>query len=176
MKARKVWVDRRTFLGAGLSTAVGVTASCGARPGSGWRFFTAEEALTVDAICEQIIPADRDAGAREARVVNYIDLQLVRSFRKYQGTYRQGIAATDAVARKQFDKRFVELPAAQQTTVLLDIEKSQKPFFDLILAHTRQGFYGDPRHGGNRNMVSWKMLQLPYPQVRGRQHPDGDKG
>jgi hypothetical protein len=31
-----------------------------------------------------------------------------------------------------------------------------------------QGFYGDPRHGGNLNRVSWKMLRLPYPPVRGR--------
>jgi gluconate 2-dehydrogenase gamma chain len=32
-----------------------------------------------------------------------------------------------------------------------------------------QGFYGDPRHGGNREGVSWKMLGLPYPPIRGRQ-------
>jgi gluconate 2-dehydrogenase gamma chain len=31
-----------------------------------------------------------------------------------------------------------------------------------------QGFYGDPRHGGNRDRVSWKMLGVPYPPVRGR--------
>jgi gluconate 2-dehydrogenase gamma chain len=31
-----------------------------------------------------------------------------------------------------------------------------------------QGFYGDPRHGGNREGVSWKMLGLPYPPIRGR--------
>ena len=36
-------------------------------------------------------------------------------------------------------------------------------FFDLLLTHTRQGFYGDPRHGGNRDLVSWKMVGLPFP-------------
>jgi gluconate 2-dehydrogenase gamma chain len=45
---------------------------------------------------------------------------------------------------------------------------SAKSFFDLVVSHTMQGFYGDPRHGGNRERVSWRMLRLPYPPVRGR--------
>ena len=53
-----------------------------------------------------------------------------------------------------------------------DAEENSKEFFDLILAHTRQGFYGDPRHGGNRDRVSWKMVGLPFPPVRGRMHYD----
>jgi gluconate 2-dehydrogenase gamma chain len=52
--------------------------------------------------------------------------------------------------------------------VLEDIENRSRVFFDLILAHTLQGFYGDPRHGGNRNMASWRMLGLACPPVRGR--------
>ena len=35
-----------------------------------------------------------------------------------------------------------------------------------------QGFYGDPRHGGNRDRVSWKMVGLPYPPLRGRLRND----
>ena len=38
----------------------------------------------------------------------------------------------------------------------------------LFMWITRQGFYGDPRHGGNRDAASWKMLALPFPPVRGR--------
>ena len=66
----------------------------------------------------------------------------------------------------------MELSADQQVAALGDAERNSKEFFELILAHCRQGFYGDPRHGGNRNMVSWKMLRLPFPQVRGRMHYD----
>ena len=50
--------------------------------------------------------------------------------------------------------------------------QSSEDFFPLILSHTMQGFYGDPRHGGNRGRVSWKMLGLPYPPIRGRLHYD----
>jgi gluconate 2-dehydrogenase gamma chain len=177
MQETNVKLRRRTFLGAGLSAAVtGSAVSCGSgKSASPWRFFTAEEGQTVDAICEQLIPADQDPGAKEARVVNYIDIQLTRHFKRYQKTYRQGIAAVDAVSRKKFGKRFVELPAGEQTEALVDIEESSAAFFDLILAHTRQGFYGDPRHGGNRNRVSWKMIGLPFPPVRGRERYDQPK-
>lgn len=167
---------RRTFLGAGVSAAVaGSSLSCAIQRSSQWRFFTAAEAATVDAICGRLIPADQDPGAREAGVVNYIDIQLTRLFKRHQATYRKGIAGVDDTSRKKFNKRFVELTADQQTETLTDVEENAPAFFDLILTHTRQGFYGDPRHGGNRDMVSWKMLKLPCPPVRGREHYDDRK-
>jgi hypothetical protein len=37
-----------------------------------------------------------------------------------------------------------------------------------------QGFYGDPRHGGNLNRVGWKMIGFPGPsQPKGYQPPFG---
>jgi gluconate 2-dehydrogenase gamma chain len=165
-------IRRREFLGAGLSVAAGSAVSCNraVKPGAGWRFFTAAEARTVEAICAQLIPADQDPGAKEAGAVNFIDLQLSRRYKKHRAAYRKGIAVVDGVSRSKFGKAFVELAGEQQVKVLNDAEKNSKPFFELILAHTRQGFYGDPRHGGNRNMASWKMVGLPFPPVRGREH------
>jgi gluconate 2-dehydrogenase gamma chain len=165
-------MPRRAFLCGSLAAAAGVTAISCAKRGSGsyWRFFSAEEAGTVEALCAQIIPTDRDPGAKEANTVNYIDIQLTKHFKRHQATYRLGIAAVEAASRKQFSKRFVELAPDQQVQVMADAEENSKTFFDLLVAHTRQGFYGDPRHGGNRDRVSWKMLDLPFPQVRGRMH------
>ncbi len=123
----------------------------------------------VEAITEQLIPAGDEPGAKEAGVVYYIDLQLSKRFKKHRKAYSEGLAGVDAASLKAFSKRFVELTSEQQIEVLNAVEEHAGPFFQLILAHTRQGFYGDPRHGGNRNMVSWKMVGLPYPPVRGRQ-------
>jgi gluconate 2-dehydrogenase gamma chain len=176
MRSKKDSIQRRRFLGAGLSaTATGVLASCG-RSGGGphWRFFTAAEASAVDAICEQLIPADTDPGARQAGVVNFIDLQLTKHHKRHQGAYRKGIAGVDAVSRKRFGKPFAELPAEQQIEVLTEVEEKDAEFFGLIRTHAMQGFYGDPRHGGNRGAVSWKMLGLSSPPVRGRM-PAGQK-
>ncbi len=167
----KAVIRRRTLLGLSLSAAAGSTISCArGRPGNPWRFFTPGEAGIVEAACAQIIPADRDPGAKEAGVVNYIDLQLSTRFKRHQAAYRTGVAGIDAASRSQFGKPFVELTSGQQVEVMNAIEENSRAFFELLLNHTRQGFYGDPRHGGNRGMASWKMVRLPYPQVRGRQH------
>jgi gluconate 2-dehydrogenase gamma chain len=107
-------------------------------------------------------------------VVDYIDRQLTRHYRKHQETYRSGLAALDArCAREAGGKRFVELDSAAQTRVLTAYEQGsadEKRLFDLWLAHTMQGFYGTPRHGGNRDAASWRMLGVPVIPVRGRLH------
>ena len=43
-------------------------------------------------------------------------------------------------------------------------------FFRLLRDYTMMGFYGDPRHGGNKERVSWRMLGVPDPPLRGRLH------
>jgi|SRR5579871_1719890 len=151
-------MDRRKFVVAGLA---GTALSCG-RPRNPWRFFSLPEARTIEAVCAQIVPADRDPGAAEAGVTSYIDRQLTGFYKPLQKTYRQGIAAIG------YD--FADLPAAAQRNRLHRIEQdpAAKPFFDLLVAHTMQGFYGDPRHGGKRQRVSWKMLGVASPPVRGR--------
>jgi gluconate 2-dehydrogenase gamma chain len=151
-------MDRRNFIVAGLA---GTAAGCG-RARSSWRFFTLEEARTLEAVCAHIIPEDQDPGAVRARVVVFIDRQLTGFYKPLQKVYRQGLAA--------IGPKFAALPAAAQLDALRRIEQNPetKPFFDMLVAHTMQGFYGDPRHGGNRERVSWKMLGVASPPVRGR--------
>lgn len=155
---------RRAFLAAGLT----VSAGC-ARRGP-WRFFTAEEAATLEAICARVIPEDRDPGAVRAGVVNFIDIQMTRVYRPLRKTYREGIAGVDRQSVLLHARKFTELSPDAQDALLALIERDArlKPFFDLVVAHTMQGFYGDPRHGGNRDRASWKMLGVPYPPLRGR--------
>src|SRR5208283_1623912 len=176
MQSKWFGMRRRTFLSAALAGAAGGTAIVwrAGKTGSGWRFFTSEEARTLEAICGQIIPADGDPGAKEVGVANYIDIQLTKHFKKYRQLYRQGIADVEAASHRAFGRPFADLPSAQQVPVLEDIEKHSSAFFNLILAHTIQGFYSDPRHGGNRDMASWRMLGLPCPPVRGRMHYGGE--
>jgi len=44
-----------------------------------------------------------------------------------------------------------------------------------VVSHTMQGYYGDPRHGGNRDAVSWTMLGVPASPIRGRAKYDLSK-
>jgi gluconate 2-dehydrogenase gamma chain len=40
-----------------------------------------------------------------------------------------------------------------------------KAFFELLLAYTIAGFFVDPVHGGNRDLVGWKMIGFPGAQI-----------
>ncbi|MDW8130233.1 MAG: gluconate 2-dehydrogenase subunit 3 family protein [Bryobacterales bacterium] len=160
---------RRRFLGA-ASGAAAALAGCGR--GQPWLFFSAAEAETVIALCEQIIPADQDPGATQAGVIHYIDRQLTGHFRRHQSAYRQGLEELDRLCRQRHGRRFAELGFEQQRDVLQSLQGELKRFFELVIDHTMQGFYGDPRHGGNRDCVSWRMLGLPPVPVRGREHYD----
>ena len=164
---------RRQFVQlAGTATAAGVLASCGRRD-SQWRFLTAGEGRTLEALCEQIVPADQTPGAAWAGVVNYIDRQLMGPFRKQRQAYRSGLAALDQAAQQFGGKPFAALEPARQTALLAgghlsNVEGEGRGFFMMVIAHTMQGYYGDPRHGGNREAASWRMLGVPVIPIRGR--------
>lgn len=159
---------RRRFLTcAAAAAAAGGGAGCG-RANSSWRFFNEDEGDTLTALCEQIIPADRDPGAGWAQTAHYIDRQMLLRFRQFGKVYRGGLAALDRGSHARHGKRFVELSTGDQTALLTEFEKQQPVFFSLAVTHTMQGFYGNPRHGGNRDAVSWHMLGIPEPPVRGR--------
>lgn len=131
------------------------------------------------AACDQIIPGDDAPGAAWAGVVNFIDRQLCGPYRRVRDSYRQGIAGMDKSSRLLYGSNFVFLSPDKQVELLTIMEKGEAPqpawtrissseFFGMLVDHTMQGFYGDPRHGGNRDRASWKMVGLPYPMIRGR--------
>lgn len=101
-------------------------------------------------------------------MVNYIDLQLSGPFRKLRPRYRSGLAAIEQSCAGRFQKSFTELQPDRQTEFLSTLDRKLTPFFNLVIAHTMQGYYGDPRHGANRDAVSWRMLGVPVIPIRGR--------
>ena len=74
-----------------VATAAGPMVACFG-PRNPWRCLSEDEARTLEAICERIIPADQDPGAAWAGVVTFIDRQLVGPYRKLRKTYRVGLA------------------------------------------------------------------------------------
>ena len=126
--------------------------------------FDPHQKATIEAATDRIIPADRDPGARQAAVVDYIENTLATYEAEHAPLYVAGVHELDRVARDRFaSERFVSLRPEQQDEILARLEQERSPFFALLLEHTMQGFYGDPRHGGNRDRVSWKMIGFPGP-------------
>jgi gluconate 2-dehydrogenase gamma chain len=173
-------LKRREFIRlAASAAAVGSSVSC-RKAVSPWRSLTADEAATLASLCNQIIPEDQHLGAVSAGVVNYIDVQLSSHLKRMKKVYRGGLAQLNDLSFDRYGKRFAGLSDQQQIEFLTAIDRdkaSNEPslykFFWIVVDHTMQGFYGDPRHGGNRNRVSWAMLELAYPPIRGRFHEDG---
>jgi gluconate 2-dehydrogenase gamma chain len=178
--SRAYKLSRRRFLQAALvaAAASGTGIGCG-RTNSPWRFLTVDEAKTLAAACDQIIPPDKDAGAAWAGVVNFIDRQLCGPYRRLQNSYRHGLAAMNKSSRLLYGGEFSLIQDTKQIELLSMMEKGEVPphlwqqissaeFLGLLVDHTMQGFYGDPRHGGNRQGAGWKVVGLAYPPIRGR--------
>jgi len=121
-------------------------------------FFTPEQAAEVEAMAAQIIPTDSTPGAREARVVQFIDRALVTFEDKRKPDYTTGLTDLQAKTKELFPSatRFSALTSEQQIQVLTAIEGT--PFFNLVRTHTVTGFFASPTHGGNYNKVGWKLV------------------
>lgn len=121
-------------------------------------FFNAEQAAEVEAIAEQILPSDDTPGAREARVVYFIDRALATFATEDRAPFVEGLKQLDKKARKHFGKtkRFSNLSPEQQTKLLKEIEKSE--FFELARTMTILGMFSNPEYGGNYNQIGWKLL------------------
>lgn len=130
-----------------------------------FRFFNSAQAAAVEAVTDQIIPADQQPGAKLAGVVHYIDLVLTSDLKDFRPAYSRGIQHLEALAHQITGRTFAELQFTDQTDVLEKLEHDRTPitkrltggeFFDLMRKHTLEGFFGDPKH--NRDSVGWKVL------------------
>lgn len=114
----------------------------------GWKYFTPQEAATVEAFVDRLIPPDPETpGGKECGCAVFIDRQLAGpygSFESYymmgpfqegtkqQGTqspvtpaqqYRKALAALDAACRDEYGgKRFAELSDEQKDEVIKGLE------------------------------------------------------
>lgn len=148
-------VNRREFL---------VAAALPLYAAGPYETFSTEEGRTVEALCDQVIPADDLPGAKQAGVVYYIDRQLAGPLRRFQAAYHDGLSKFREACRSRTGRDFQDLSFSGQAKFLEDLEAGRieklDSFWRLVIDHTMQGFYGSPAHGGNREEVSWKMLGI----------------
>lgn len=160
-------MHRRSFL-AGTAAAAALSGTACRRETSQWRTLTDSEAATLSVLCDQIIPAGEQPGARWAGAVRFIDIQLTRTYKAHRSAYRDGLRQAEDLAQSRFKSPLVQLPPDRQLECAQELERQSPQFFSLLIAHTMQSFYGSPRHGGNRDAISWRMLGVPPLPVRGQ--------
>jgi Gluconate 2-dehydrogenase subunit 3 len=130
-----------------------------AQLGSGtFEFLSPQDAVEVEGIASQVIPSEDAPGAREARVIYFIDRALITFDRDKQPAYIQGLKDLQHRTQELFPdaNRFSSLTAAQQIQVLTAIEKTE--FFELVRVHTIMGFLSKPKYGGNYKQAGWTLI------------------
>jgi hypothetical protein len=157
-----------------LSAAAHARAAAQSSTAPKLEFFTAEQAIEIDAITSRIIPTDRTPGAHEAGAVYFIDHALTTFAIDDQKSYREGLP--EMLARTQdifpaLDK-FSAATVEQQDEILHSFDEpgatpTRRPnrpraaaqtFFETLRTHTLVAFLLDPDAGGDPNGVGWKII------------------
>jgi gluconate 2-dehydrogenase gamma chain len=158
---------------------------------STYLFLNADEATFIEAAVARLIPKDDEwGGALEAGVPNYIDKQLAGAWGAGERLYRSGPwlpgtpsqgyqlpftpaelyrTALRAISQELSATPFAQMSPDQQDNYLKNLEGGGKNLggvpSDVFFAHlwesTLEGFFSDPVYGGNRTMVSWRMIGFP---------------
>lgn len=134
---------------------------------------TAEEAETLEAICDCLIPSDANGpGAYEARAVHYIDRSLASHNKGARESYMVSLDAINNYSKKTRGQPFFRLIKDVQNSILLGVQTDKVPgcaptgngFFSMVRNHTIDGTFCDPYYGGNQNFVGWDLIR--YPGIR----------
>jgi gluconate 2-dehydrogenase gamma chain len=150
-----------------------------------------EAAFVEASVARLIPADEKWGGAIEAGVPDFVDKQLGGAWgageRLYRGGpwqpgadtqgyqlpftpsefFRTAIAAINKELKT--GTPFAKMSAADQDAYLQDLERGgkdlggvpSKEFFAALWQITREGFFSDPVYGGNREMVSWRMIGFP---------------
>lgn len=154
-----------------LSDRAWASAEAAARADETLSFFTPEQAITMEAMLERLLPSDvppETPGARETHVLQYLDRQLAGSrFPQYRDVLGKGAAALDEMARGRHAVRFHELPANAQDELLRGIQRgdfgrsaASVRFFQVTLTLALEGHWGNPRYGGNHGRLAWRSIGI----------------
>jgi hypothetical protein len=122
--------------------------------------FSAADAADIEAACAQIIPTDETPGAREAKVVYFIDRALDTFAKDQRESFVKGarLLRDRAAAIKHGARSFAELPGDLQIAVLEAMEKKKVPFFEDLRGAAIAGMLANPEHGGNLDKIGWKLI------------------
>ena len=125
---------------------------------TGFTTLSTAEAAEVDAIANQIVPGGTMPGARDARVIYFIDNALGSFFAAQLPSFRHGLAdfASGYATRYGADMPFSAAPEAQQIAWLHEVDKT--PFFAAVRRLTVLGLTAMPKYGGNFEGLGSKLI------------------
>jgi gluconate 2-dehydrogenase gamma chain len=161
--------------GAGVLAETPATTAFAALPATAPSPLTSDELTTLRAMLARLFPADElGPGAIEAGVDVYVRQALAGAYAIFLPLYQQNLAVIDQAAKTMGATSFAGLTAQQQDSLLQQVEAGKAPvgktgatpvevaqFFQLLLAHMREGMFGDPMYGGNKDFAGWDLIGYP---------------
>ena len=130
------------------------------------RFFSAEQARLMQAVCDRLLPQDDRDKAHTIPIVNYIDDRLYN--RRIDGyrfedmppdheAHLLGLKAIESIAQHLFSQSFIQLEPGEQDQVLQSIHDGNPPagediwkrmpvtrFWMLLMQDAIEGYYAHP--------------------------------
>lgn len=124
---------------------------------AGFTTLAPAEAADVDAIANQIVPGGDLPGARDAKVVHFIDNSLGSFWAEQLPSFRKGLAAFQAAWKSGGSPvAFAAAPDEQQIAFLRQVDHTA--FFLAVRRLTVLGLIAWPKYGGNFENLGWKLL------------------
>jgi gluconate 2-dehydrogenase gamma chain len=126
---------------------------------------------TLVSVMERIFPSDvLGPGAVDLGADRFV-LRLLREDADLRLQYSTVLAEITNTAARLHGRSFVQCTAGEQDEVLClfdgdaaassAISPESRALFGVLVAHTLQGVFADPIHGGNAEARSWVMLGYP---------------
>lgn len=131
------------------------------------RFLSGRQYALVSAVLDRLIPP-RDAmpGAGQLGVADYLDGIAAQS-PQLARLFSAGLQDIEIAATK-LGPGFEELDGDQRDDILRGVESDSPQFFDLLVRHTYNGYYSNPK------VVEALGLDPSPPQPRGNRVERGD--
>ncbi|AZH25695.1 gluconate 2-dehydrogenase subunit 3 family protein [Haloplanus aerogenes] len=160
-----------------------------------YEFFDAAQAAVVSTLVDRLLPGSDDRpSATELSVVRYIDRALQREpfyetahdDRRFQSAYEDGIARLQDTAQQLFDRPVTDLDESEVDDLLSQIQERSAPgwediptpspvtmtipstaFVSLLRDHAVEGYYAQPKYGGNVDLGGWRQARYVGPFIEG---------
>lgn len=116
------------------------------------------DARELEAAAAQIVPSDDTPGAREARVIHFIDKALATFASDEREDFETLAAELRNRAGRRGGKSFAALGDADQIAILQDLEKANGEQFELLRSTTLAGMLSNPSYGGNFGKTGWEWI------------------
>ncbi len=178
-------MERRTFLKATAATLSLPVLACEKKPPTAdvaappklpppykYEFYNPGEVVTLNAVLGRLFPANDPSGAPshiDANVGPYIDKMLLSTdFRGLERMMHGAMEFLQSVSVRRFAGPFDTRPPEIQDEILTQFQTGavkglqfpQARWFAMFHAFALEGYWGDPKYGGNFDQTVWTWADI----------------